>query len=195
MQALPDIPSLQDQFNVEWHSKPEIPAAYSGFERIVLEQHLSNFLLWHEEDAARIPHAPPEAIVRAKRSIDLLNQQRNDLIEEIDRGLLEALAEVNCDSAELHSETPGMMIDRLSILSLKIYHTREEAQRNEAGEAHRARNAERLRILKEQRRDLDQALQRLWGDLQNGRQRFKLYRQFKMYNDPELNPEIYRRKK
>jgi len=87
-----------------------------------------------------------------------------------------------------------MMIDRLSILSLKLYHTREEAERKDASDEHRRRNLERLKILEEQRSDLAENLRRLWDDLHAGRRRFKLYRQLKMYNDPALNPEIYRRK-
>jgi hypothetical protein len=96
--------------------------------------------------------------------------------------------------APLHSETPGMMIDRLSILALKIYHTREEAQRETASEVHRARNAARLTVLEEQRRDLAECLNDLWNEVTAGTRRFKLYRQMKMYNDPELNPMVYGRR-
>src|SRR5690242_1118935 len=184
MQDLSNILQLQDRFTREWHSRPDLPATRSGLERLIIEQHLSNFRLWHEEDQARTPNAPPEKIAQVKRNIDQLNQERNDCIEEIDRTLLESLRHIDARSAELHSETPGMMIDRLSILSLKLYHTREEAQRKDASQEHRARNLDRLKILEEQRSDLADNLQRLWNDLQAGRRRFKLYRQLKMYNDP-----------
>jgi hypothetical protein len=194
MQPLSKIPELQDGFTREWHSRQDLPAGRNGLERLIIEQHLSNFRLWHEEDQARTPNAAAEKIAQVKRNIDRLNQQRNDLIEEIDRTLLESLKQVDSQSAELHSETPGMMIDRLSILSLKLYHTREEAERRDASEEHRARNFERLKILEEQRSDLAENLWRLWDDLHAGRRRFKLYRQLKMYNDPALNPEIYGRK-
>ena len=194
MQTLSKVPELQDEFTREWHSRQELPADRNGLERLIIEQHLSNFRLWHEEDQARTPNAPAEKIAQVKRNIDQLNQQRNDLIEEIDRTLLESLKHIDARSAELHSETPGMMIDRLSILSLKLYHTREEMERGDATEEHRARNRERLKILEEQKSDLAKTLNRLWEDLHAGRRRFKLYRQLKMYNDPALNPEIYRRK-
>ena len=194
MRTLSNIPELQDGFTRQWHSRQELPADRNGLDRLIIEQHLSNFQLWHEEDQARTPNATAEKIAQVKRNIDRLNQQRNDLIEEIDRALLDSLKHVDSRSAELHSETPGMIIDRLSILSLRLYHTREEAERRDAGQEHRVRNLERLKILEEQRNDLAENLQRLWEDLQTGRRRFKLYRQLKMYNDPSLNPEIYRRK-
>lgn len=95
--------------------------------------------------------------------------------------------------APLHSESPGLMIDRLSILALKIYHTREEAERADAPAGHAARNRERLAILEEQRNDLAGCLDALWRETLAGTRRFKLYRQLKMYNDPSLNPAIYRK--
>ena len=98
----------------------------------------------------------------------------------------------NPDSA-LNSESPGLIIDRLSILALKIYHTREEAERHDASPGHAERNSDRLRILVEQRADLGHCLDSLWRDTLAGRRRFKLYRQMKMYNDPTLNPAIYRK--
>src|SRR5438270_10198543 len=111
MQALPDIPPLQDEFTARWHLQPEARLRHTGLERLIIEQHFKNFQLWHEEDQARVPDATAEHITTVKRKIDHLNQQRNDLIEEIDRALLLALKDVESNSAELHSETPGMMID------------------------------------------------------------------------------------
>jgi hypothetical protein len=86
------------------------------------------------------------------------------------------------------------MIDRLSILALKIHHTREEAHRGSATESHRVRNTERLSLLEEQREDLAGCLDALWSEVLTGTRRFKLYRQMKMYNDPELNPAVYSQK-
>jgi hypothetical protein len=121
-------------------------------------------------------------------------KRRNDLSEQIDLALLERLSKEKLPNprAPLHSESPGLMIDRLSILALKLFHTREEMERAGAPEGHMERNMERLAILSEQRSDLAACLVRLWEETMAGSRRFKLYRQLKMYNDPALNPAVYR---
>lgn len=185
------IPRLHDEYTAKWHSDPKA-SSESGLNALIVEQHRQNFALWHEEDRARSPLAPAEQIAETKRNIDALNQVRNDLVEAIDKDLLQQLERAGVRLAgKLHSETPGMIIDRLSILSLKIFHTREQLERSEVDVEHVERNRERLRILEEQRADLAECLMTLWGEIQNGKTRFKLYRQLKMYNDPKLNPEIY----
>jgi hypothetical protein len=159
----------------------------------VARQHRANFELWHIEDEARTPGATDAELAGVKRRVDRTNQRRNDLAEELDRALLawlEARSLPN-PAAPLNSESPGLIIDRLSILSLKTYHTREEAERQEAPAGHTARNRERLAILEEQRADLAACLDALWRETLEGTRRFKLYRQLKMYNDPALNPAIY----
>jgi len=187
----PNIPILHDEFTKRWHTNPD-DGSGSGLESLVIEQHRQNFALWHEEDSVRAPHASPEEIAQKKRNIDNLNQVRNDLVEAIDRELLEELEAAGIkQSGALHSETPGMIIDRLSILSLKVFHTREEIDRRGASAEHAQRNRDRLEMLIQQRQDLAACLYTLWQDVQSGRRYFKLYRQLKMYNDPELNPEIY----
>jgi hypothetical protein len=184
------IVRLQQEATRRWHEPREMSAAASEFDKLVVEQHRANFDLWHEEDQARDPEATPEKIVEIKRAIDRLNQRRNDLMERIDRMLLDEAGEQRVE-APLHSETPGMMIDRLSILELKRFHTQEEIARA-VDEQHMQRNQERLAVLKEQRHDLRDALETLWAEVMSGRRRFKLYRQMKMYNDPALNPVLYR---
>ena len=160
--------------------------------KVALSHHRANFDLWHEEDKARDPSATDASIAAVKHAIDTLNQRRNDLVENLDRMLL-AEAGPQAASAPLHSESPGLIIDRLSILALKIYHTAEESHRASATDAHRQKNAERLTLLEEQRNDLAACLDALWKQVLAGQRRFKLYRQMKMYNDPELNPAIYSR--
>lgn len=161
---------------------------------LVSSQHLSNFELWHTEDQARTPGATDSDLARVKRRIDSINQLRNDLSEETDQFLLEKLATVGMpnEASPLHSESPGLMIDRLSILALKLYHTREEMERPGAPLGHFERNQERLAILGAQRDDLAACLVRLWEEAFSGTRRFKVYRQLKMYNDPSLNPAVYR---
>jgi len=160
----------------------------------VRHQHRANFELWHIEDEARAPGASDSDLAGVKRRVDLINQLRNDLAEQLDRLLLGWLEPKGLPNpaAELNSESPGLIIDRLSILALKIYHTREEVERAGAPEGHAEHNMERLAILEEQRRDLAACLDALWRETLQGMRRFKHYRQLKMYNDPALNPAIYR---
>lgn len=183
------IAALQATATAQWHADGKDPLAPSELERLVLDQHRANFDLWHREDAARDPLAGDQAIAAVKRAIDTLNQRRNDLVERIDTLLLAAVQQN--PHAPLHSETPGLIIDRLSILALKLFHTQEEATRTDASEAHRTRNRDRLALLQEQRADLTSCLGELWSDVTQGKRRFKLYRQLKMYNDPTLNPVLY----
>jgi hypothetical protein len=149
--------------------------------------------LWHIEEEARRPGATDAELADVKRRVDATNQRRNDLAEALDRSLLQWLEARNLPAvdAPLNSESPGLIIDRLSILSLKIYHTREEAERRDAPAGHAERNRVRLAILEEQRGDLAGCLQGLWQQTLDGTRRFKLYRQLKMYNDPTLNPAVY----
>jgi hypothetical protein len=190
MMGAAHIVSLQEEATRRWHEPTKMPARASELDALVVDQHRANFDLWHEEDEARDPEATPERIVGNKRAIDRLNQRRNDLMERIDQMLLAEAGEQRED-APLHSETPGMMIDRLSILELKRFHTAEEIGRA-AGEEHVQRNQQRLAVLKEQRDDLRDALGALWAEVMSGKRRIKLYRQMKMYNDPALNPVLYR---
>jgi hypothetical protein len=161
----------------------------------VLDQHLANFELWHTEDRARTPGATDHEIAEVKHAIDRINQRRNDLAERCDLLLLAELEKRGLPQpeAELHSESPGLIIDRLSILALKIWHTAEEVRRPDSPEGHAERNRARLAFLTEQRSDLAACLDRLWQQTLAGQRRFKLYRQLKMYNDPSLNPAIYRK--
>jgi hypothetical protein len=186
------ITRLQDEATAHWHDTPEPPSSEPAFAALILHQHRANFDLWHEEDAARAPDAPDATIVAVKHAIDRLNQQRNDLVEQIDLALIAEAGPQN-ESGPLHSETPGLIVDRLSILSLKIFHTAEEVHRPSASDEHHARNLHRLHILTQQRDDLAACLDALWAQVLRGERRFRLYRQMKMYNDPDLNPVLYTR--
>jgi hypothetical protein len=188
------IVTLHDQSTAHGHDPASpAPIAASPFDQLVLDQHRANFDLWHREDDARDPDVSDATIVQVKHDIDRLNQLRNDLAEQIDIALLK-LAPVlapNLPSPPLHSESPGLIIDRLSILALRIFHTEEQLHRSTP--EHQDRNQVRLLVLNEQRTDLAACLADLWNDILAGRRRFKLYRQLKMYNDPTLNPVLYDR--
>lgn len=187
------IVDLDDSMTEEWHRLPALNVpieAPDDFVAAARAQHQANFELWHLEDEARSPYAIDHEIAQTKRAIDSANQRRNDIMERCDALLLSALQphDLPAPQAPLHSETPGMMLDRLSILSLKIFHTTEEIVRPESLPGHVRRNRERLAVLEDQRRDLAGCLDRLWEQVIHGERRFKLYRQLKMYNDPALNP-------
>jgi len=170
-----------------------MPANDASLVELVQAHHRANFDLWHEEDKAREPDVTDATITRVKHAIDVLNQRRNDLVEQMDRQMLQAAGEQN-PTAPLQSESPGLIVDRLSILALKLYHTAEEAHRPTAGDGHWQKNRARLILLEEQRDDLACCFDQLWQEVMAGRRRFKLYRQMKMYNDPELNPSVYSHK-
>ena len=165
--------------------------------------HFHNRSLWAQEDLARSTQAPDAEIVANKRAIDRHNQARNDAIERIDEFLLSALGLVDpatlasalprstvAPGARLNSETAGSMLDRISILGLKIAAMREQTLRQDVDAAHRQACAERLQRLEQQRADLGACFDELLAAARTGRAYFKVYRQFKMYNDPRLNPAL-----
>jgi uncharacterized protein DUF4254 len=154
--------------------------------------HRCNCRLWVEEDQARRRDVPDSEIAANKRNIDVFNQRRNDAIEKIDENLLALLAaQGRGEGTRLNSETAGAMIDRLSILALKIFHMTIQAERRDADREHLETSRGRLARLIEQRADLAGCLDALLADCLAGRARFKVYRQFKMYNDPAFNPYLY----
>jgi hypothetical protein len=170
------------------------PTPLPGVWHWIDANHRCNCLLWREEDKARRLDVGPADIAAGKRLIDQYNQQRNDAVEAIDEAILAALADVTRPpDARLSSETAGAMIDRLSILSLKIHHMREQTRRVDAGDDHVEACDAKLQRLVVQRYDLAGCFDELLAEARRGRAYFKVYRQFKMYNDPALNPYLYGR--
>ena len=150
---------------------------------------------WHLEDIIRDPEIDPVEALRIKRWIDKSNQERTDMVEYIDSWFLQENADVKIqDDATINTESPAWAIDRFSILALKVYHMREEANRAEASEEHRANCQAKLNVLLEQHQDLSRAIEDLIQDIQSGRKYMKVYKQMKMYNDDELNPVLRGRK-
>jgi hypothetical protein len=190
LQSLPDdIVRLHAGKVVAWHEKLTPPRSDLPLS-IVEKNHRENFDLWHEEDIARRDDLGAEPVRQAKRGIDRFNQARNDAIEKLDEWFLSQLPPMNI-SSPLHSETPGMIVDRLSIMSLKIYHMNIEATRESATTEHRQKCADKLVRIEEQLADLKNCLHELIGQFQASTRRFKIYRQMKMYNDASMNPQIY----
>jgi hypothetical protein len=193
MISIEQILKNQNQKVIDWHVnlitvETELPWMF-------IEENMKwNFMLWHEEDIARIKDIDPLRIVEAKRNIDQYNQARNNAMEKIDEWILSFLETNNIMPGEkMHSETPGMMIDRLAIMALKKYHMDEETQRKDVDQSHIDKCSSKVLVLNEQITDLSNTLKLVLSDLIESRLQFKVYRQFKMYNDPSLNPELYKR--
>ncbi|WP_281616472.1 DUF4254 domain-containing protein [Flammeovirga sp. SubArs3] len=148
---------------------------------------------WHLEDIIRDPNINPDEALKIKRRIDASNQERTDVVEFIDSWFLDKYKEVKVvDGAKINTESPAWAIDRLSILALKIYHMQEEVNRPNASADHKAACQTKLDILLEQRVDLSTAIEELIQDIEIGKKYMKVYKQMKMYNDPSLNPVLYK---
>ena len=147
---------------------------------------------WHFEDIIRDPHIDPIEALNLKRRIDRSNQDRTDLVEEIDSYFRHQYSQVKpLPEARLNTESPAWAIDRLSILALKIYHMAEQVSREDASAEHRAKCQAKLDVLNEQQVDLGTAIDQLLDDISEGKKYMKVYRQMKMYNDPSTNPVLY----
>lgn len=158
---------------------------------LFLKNHIDT-VQWHLEDVIRKPDINPAEALQIKRRIDSLNQNRTDLVELIDSYFLDEFKDtVKLPDAEINTESPAWAIDRLSILALKIYHMRMETVRTDATAEHADLCEHKLKILNEQQADLSAAINQLLADVASGKKYMKVYRQMKMYNDPNLNPELY----
>ena len=150
---------------------------------------------WHFEDIIRDPNINPDAALVLKRRIDKSNQDRTDLVEMIDSYFLDKYKDVEALSdATINTESPAWAIDRLSILALKIYHMQQEVDRTDTTPEHHAQCEAKLNVLLEQQKDLSSAIDQLIADIEAGRKYMKVYKQMKMYNDPNLNPVLYGKK-
>ena len=200
MQNVKEIVEMQIDCVSRWHRDPiDNPYAKNGevesLFATVCQQHQFNYLLWHEEDIARSPNVSDAKIAQVKRNIDKFNQARNDWIEKVDDWITCDLERKSIHSdadAKLNTETPGSAMDRLSIMSLRIYHLDEQLTRSEIDQQHLEKVNMRLAICRLQNKDLAQSLDELLGDIYSGAKRHRTYRQMKMYNDPTLNPYLYK---
>ncbi len=188
---LSKIPLLHNESIVQWKTDIVSYEQNHPFLKLVEENHGFNYQLWHAEDRARRDDCGYEFVYHAKREIDYCNQQRNNRMEAMDEWLFIALQPPMHTQCPVHSETPGMMIDRLSIMALKIYHMALQSTREDVDATHRQNCTIKLNTLHEQQKQLITGLCDLLNEVENKTRTFRVYHQFKMYNDPSLNPELY----
>lgn len=171
------------------------PYDSTSFEHLLYRKNWIDTIQWHLEDIIRDPEINPEEALKIKRWIDKSNQERTDTVEYIDSWFLNEYKNVKLlPEAKINTESPAWAIDRFSILALKIYHMKEEAEREDASTEHQEKSAKKLDVLYEQKRDLSTAIEELLSDIANGNKKMKVYKQMKMYNDEELNPVLYKKK-
>lgn len=189
-----DVDAMLERLVAHWHTV-EPAHAEDGLAGKICDLHRFNFLLWHEEDIARSPDVTDAKIAQVKRAIDGYNQARNDAIEKVDDWLIAELGRrgvAAAPDAPAATETPGAAIDRLSILQLRRFHMREQIERADATPEHREKAATRMAVLDVQQAHLVAALTRLLEEIFNGRRPLRVFRQMKMYNDPSMNPYLYK---
>ena len=182
----------------DYHVKDDVDTVINNpYDRDSIENRLYlkcwiDTVQWHLEDIIRDPHIDPLEALKLKRRIDRSNQDRTDLVEQIDSYFRMKYNDVKIlPNATINTESPAWAVDRLSILALKIYHMKEQAERNDASAEHKEKCQKKLDVLLEQQVDLSTAIDQLLDDIENGRKYMKVYKQMKMYNDPSTNPVLY----
>lgn len=185
--------SISDYHTRDHVDTPEKnPYPEGDIDHVLYTKNWIDTVQWHLEDQIRHPSIDPAEGMKIKRRIDSSNQQRTDMVEKIDDYFLHRYREVRVrEDATFNTESPAWAIDRLSILALKIYHMRQELRRTDADAAHLDQCGQKLGVLVQQREDLTRAIDALLNDLAAGNKYMKVYRQMKMYNDPNLNPVLY----
>ena len=171
------------------------PHEKDTFEALLFHKCWVDTVQWHFEDLIRDPEIDPFAGMELKRKIDHSNQIRTNMVEQIDDWFLSLFKDIKEQpDAQLNTESPAWVIDRLSILALKIYHMQEQANRVDISEDHKLKSQARLTILLEQKHDLMLSFDQLITDIASGKRKMKVYRQMKLYNDPNTNPVLYGKK-
>lgn len=185
----------------DYHRKDDVdtpisnPYPAGSFEALLYLKNWIDTVQWHLEDIIRLPNIDPAEGILIKRRIDKSNQDRTDKVEQLDDYFLEQFKNVKPKAGtRINSETPAWLMDRMSILMLKIYHMKEQTERKDATADHLAKCQSKLSVLLEQREDMKLAFDELIEDISKGERRFKVYRQMKMYNDASLNPMLYNQK-
>ncbi len=184
---------------LDWHRADQpTPNPYpeEDFLHLIYKKNQIDTIQWHIEDEIRRPDLPPEELVKFKREIDALNQQRTDTVELLDDKIFQIYKDIpKVPHSRMNSETPAWLLDRMSILELKIFHMQEQVDRKDTTPEHHKKCSEKLAILLDQRLDLQTCFRELTDDLSSGKKYMKVYRQMKMYNDDKLNPSLYKSQK
>lgn len=183
-----------DNYHVHDHVDTPIhnPYPVGDFNWLLYAKNWIDTVQWHLEDIIRVPDINPVEALKIKRRIDKSNQDRTDMVEKLDDYFLEQFKTVKYQpGTRINSETPAWLLDRMSILMLKIYHMKEQTERKDANQEHLKSTNAKLAVLMEQKADMQAAFDELIEDIGNGKRRFKVYRQMKMYNDASLNPMLY----
>ena len=187
-----------EQSIADYHKKDDVDTPIANpFEIKTIEYYLylKNWIdtvQWHLEDIIRNPEIDPVEALKIKRRIDKSNQDRTDLVELIDSYFLDKYKDVKVQlGATINTESPAWAVDRYSILSLKIFHMQEQVGRTDVSAEHKAQCQNKLNVLLEKKKDLGGAIDQLLDDIVAGRKYMKVYKQMKMYNDPNLNPVLY----
>ena len=195
-----DANKVFDQCVADYHVHDNVDAAASNpypeksIGRVLYDKCRIDAVQWHLEDIIRDPGIDPVEALALKRRIDASNQDRTDMVEELDTYFRTLYKDVKPqEGATINTESPAWALDRLSILALKIWHMKEQTQRTDVDEEHLARCKSKLDVLLEQREDLTSAIDTLLDDIEAGRKYMKVYRQMKMYNDPSTNPVLYKK--
>ncbi|AQG82409.1 DUF4254 domain-containing protein [Spirosoma montaniterrae] len=187
--------SIRDYHRADHVDTPiDNPYPSGDFAHLLYRKNWIDTVQWHLEDLIRSPDIQPGELVAVKRRIDQSNQDRTDVVEIMDSVLYQQFAQITPKpTARMNSETPAWLLDRMSILQLKIYHFAEQTDRTDVSDEHRQRAAQKLAVLQEQEADLARCFDELLDDIQTGNRYVKVYRQMKMYNDPTLNPVLYKK--
>ncbi|MCL2289926.1 MAG: DUF4254 domain-containing protein [Bacteroidetes bacterium] len=185
--------SINDYHQFDCVNHPiENPYPTGSLEALLYHKNWIDAVQWHLEDIIRDPNIDPVEALKIKRRIDASNQERTDMVEYLDSYFLDLYKDVKTDvSTPLNTETPAWAFDRLSILELKIYHMEQEVKRTDVTKEHIQKCQEKLDVLLQQEIDLSTAIEQLLDDISAGRKKMKVYKQMKMYNDPNLNPVLY----
>lgn len=186
-----------DDYHVKDHVDTTVKSPYAAqsFEDLLYRKNWIDTVQWHLEDIIRLPEINPTEAVQIKRRIDKSNQDRTDMVEQMDDYFLDEFKNVQPKpTAKINSETPAWLLDRMSILLLKIYHMREQTERKDVSSEHLVKCQSKLAILLEQKTDMQMAFDQLMEDILHGDRKMKVYRQMKMYNDATLNPMLYQKK-